>query len=95
MYNNIMRFEYTCIADEAQLLDIYVEPELRRQGLAEKKLREWFATLAPGTKVILEVRVSNHPARKLYEKLGFKELYRRKEYYSNPQEDALVMQLVL
>lgn len=90
-----MRFEYTCVADEAQILDIYVEPALRRQGLAEKKLREWFATLAPGTKVILEVRLSNVPARKLYKKLGFKEIYQRKAYYNKPREDALVMQLVL
>ena len=90
-----MKFEYVLVADEAQIIDIYVEPEQRRQGLAEKKLREWMAGLPKGTKVILEVRVGNTPARKLYEKLGFTELYVRKNYYSKPTEDASVMQLLL
>lgn len=88
-----MKFEYTLVADEAQIIDIFVEPEQRRKGLAEKTLREWLAKLPGGTKVILEVRVGNVPARNLYAKLGFTELYRRKDYYSRPTEDALVLQL--
>lgn len=89
-----MKFDYVLVADEAQILDIYVEPEKRRQGLAERTLREWLAKLPPKTKVILEVRASNIPARNLYKKLGFTELYQRKNYYSNPTEDALVLQYI-
>jgi [ribosomal protein S18]-alanine N-acetyltransferase len=90
-----MKFEYVLVADEAQIIDIFVEPEQRRQGLAEKKLRAWISELPAKTKIILEVRVSNTPARKLYEKLGFTESYQRKNYYQNPKEDALVLQLSL
>ena len=39
----------------------------------------------------LEVRVSNIPAITLYEKLGFAEIGRRKNYYRNPREDALIL----
>ena len=39
----------------------------------------------------LEVRASNVPAISLYEKLGFAEVGRRKNYYRNPREDALIM----
>ena len=40
---------------------------------------------------LLEVRVSNAPARSLYERLGFQVIGTRKEYYDDPVEDALVM----
>ena len=89
-----MKFEYILVADEAQIIDIFVEPEQRRQGLAEKKLRDWITSLSAGTKIILEVRTGNIPALKLYEKLGFTQLYVRKNYYTNPTEDASVMQLL-
>ena len=40
---------------------------------------------------MLEVRDSNEPAISLYEKLGFREVGRRKNYYRNPKEDALIL----
>ena len=40
---------------------------------------------------MLEVRVSNDPAIALYEKLGFQQVGRRKNYYRNPKEDALIL----
>lgn len=43
--------------------------------------------------IYLEVRISNIPAMGLYKKLGFEEVGRRKAYYSNPIEDAIIMQL--
>ena len=41
--------------------------------------------------LMLEVRVSNDPAIALYEKLGFRLVGRRKNYYRNPKEDALIL----
>lgn len=40
---------------------------------------------------MLEVRASNEPAVSVYRKLGFEEVGRRKNYYRNPKEDALIM----
>jgi ribosomal-protein-alanine N-acetyltransferase len=45
--------------------------------------------------VLLEVRASNAPALALYTSLGFSELDRRPDYYTHPDEDAVVMQLSL
>ena len=45
--------------------------------------------------VWLEVRLSNTPAKMLYEKLGFLEVGRRKKYYSDTNEDAIIMALSL
>ena len=42
--------------------------------------------------IFLEVREGNTAARRLYEKLGFSEISRRKAYYSSPVEDAVIMQ---
>ena len=41
--------------------------------------------------LMLEVRVSNTPAQKLYESLGFSQVGRRPKYYVNPREDALIL----
>ena len=41
--------------------------------------------------LLLEVRVSNAPAIRLYEKLGFVQVGRRPRYYTNPREDALIL----
>jgi ribosomal-protein-alanine N-acetyltransferase len=41
--------------------------------------------------LVLEVRASNDPAIKLYEKLEFAQIGRRKNYYRNPKEDAIIM----
>jgi ribosomal-protein-alanine N-acetyltransferase len=47
------------------------------------------------TRVLLEVRKSNTPAIRFYEKFGFSVLGERKDYYSNPVEDAYVMEKLL
>ena len=43
-------------------------------------------------RIMLEVRESNKSAIHLYEKLGYRHIHRRKAYYSNPKEDALIME---
>lgn len=80
------------VLDEGNLDNIAVAPEFRRQGVADALLstltgfaREHLARL------FLEVRASNAPALTLYRKYGFAEVGRRKNYYKNPREDAILM----
>jgi ribosomal-protein-alanine N-acetyltransferase len=75
--------------DEAELLNLAVEPEFRRTGVAISLLDALISDYR-GT-VFLEVRESNSAARKLYKRLGFQEVARRQEYYKEPLETAIVM----
>lgn len=75
------------------MMNVAVHPDHRRKGVGEKlvlALEEALKELE-STCLTLEVRASNEPARALYEKLGFTEVGRRKNYYRNPKEDALIM----
>ena len=80
------------VLDEGCLEKIVVAPEHRRQGIAEAILKAFlrfgWAHLAFLT---LEVRESNAPAIALYEKLGFQVVGRRKNYYADLHEDAILM----
>lgn len=83
--------------DAAELGDIAVLPELRGRGIGSLLLRESI-TLAAGRGarfLHLEVRHGNEVARRLYEKAGFDVAGVRKEYYTEPVEDAIVMRLDL
>jgi len=84
---------YWKIQDDIQINNIAVHPEARRQGLGEALLRYALAHIkaAGAAFVSLEVRVTNAAARCLYEKLGFEVFGIRKDYYTNPDEDAVVM----
>ncbi len=87
---------YLCaylILEELQLASVAVKETFRRQGIARRLIAEMVRRGAEkGTKEIwLDVRESNAAARRLYEKLGFQEMYRRKQYYRKPKEDALVL----
>ena len=83
--------------DEAHIMDIAVRKSERKKGIATELLKYLFNYLKnEGVKfVYLEVRVSNLPAVSLYKKMGFSELGIRKNYYTNNNEDALVMKLAL
>ena len=82
---------------EAQILNLSVVPDARRQGLGRALLERFVddATRAGAEQVFLEVRVSNRPAIALYESAAFKAVGRRANYYpparGQPAEDALVM----
>ncbi len=80
------------ILDEGYIDNVAVRPTCRRQGIADRLLdvfcRFGQANLAFLT---LEVRPSNTAAVALYEKHGFQEAGRRKDYYENPKEDALLL----
>lgn len=75
--------------ENADLLDIAVDENYRRQGIAKTLLKS--AAAQTGVRsLILEVRESNIPARQFYEKQGFKEISKRKKYYTAPVEDAII-----
>ncbi len=81
------------VIDETDMMNVAVHPDFRRKGIAEalvNALVEHLKTM--GSRCLtLEVRASNAPAIALYEKLGFREIGRRKNYYRNPREDALIL----
>ena len=79
------------VLDETDMMNIAVHPDYRRCGVARQLVEELVAGLKRrGSRCLtLEVRASNDPARKLYEKLGFQQIGLRKNYYRNPREDAL------
>jgi ribosomal-protein-alanine N-acetyltransferase len=81
------------VANELHVLKIAVRPAQRRQGMATWLLNHCFALGAQqgADSVYLEVRRSNVPAIRLYEKLGLREIGRRPNYYPDSKEDALVM----
>ncbi len=75
-----------------ELENVVTAPVARRRGLASQLILELLevARQRGAESVHLEVRESNQQARALYRKLGFRESGRRRSYYSNPIEDALV-----
>jgi ribosomal-protein-alanine N-acetyltransferase len=81
------------VAEEMHILNLAVHPQHRRRGLARRLLTTAMTQARGlGAQVAwLEVRPSNHPALKLYELFGFKELGRRPRYYDDTQEDALLL----
>ena len=82
------------VADEVHLLNIVTRPDARRQGLGALLVQEVLRVgrTSGCTSVSLEVRPSNRAALLLYERFGFVEVGRRKRYYKDNQEDALVLQ---
>lgn len=100
-YKRVIRFSGSVVAyivtwtiyDEVHILNIAVHSDFRKLGLGEMLLRDCLNfSLESGLKLaILEVRVSNTAAIKLYEKIGFRTLRIRKKYYSDTGEDAYVM----
>ena len=81
------------VIDETDMMNVAVDPEFRRQGIAENLVMELIGVLREkGSRCLtLEVRASNEPAITLYEKLGFSQVGRRPKYYRNPREDALIL----
>ena len=83
------------VLDEGYISNVAVSPDCRRRGIARRLLAELerrcrALELAFMT---LEVRASNTPAIALYESRGFRSVGRRKNYYKNPAEDAILMTL--
>ena len=81
------------IGDELHVNTIAVDPVRRRQGLGLALMEAVLAQVAAEgvSRATLEVRRSNRPALRLYERLGFEVAGQRKKYYSHPEEDALIL----
>ncbi len=80
------------IAGEGYVTNVAVLPEFRRKGIGNQLLQYVINDSKAELEFIsLEVRVSNDAAISLYEKLGFIEVGLRKRFYTNPQEDAIIM----
>lgn len=79
-------------ADESELYRIAVLPQLRGKGIAKALTEEFFrqSVLLGAEKAFLEVRSENIPAIRLYEKCGFTAAGKRKNYYVNPTDDAVI-----
>ncbi|MBE6918512.1 MAG: ribosomal-protein-alanine N-acetyltransferase [Ruminococcaceae bacterium] len=81
------------VADEGYITNVAVFPEYRRCGIAAKILEVYlnFAKANQLAFVTLEVRPTNTAAIALYQRYGFEEVGRRKNYYDLPKEDALIL----
>jgi [ribosomal protein S18]-alanine N-acetyltransferase len=77
---------------EWEIENVAISGPARRRGLGSHLLGEFLRLVRDrgGREIFLEVRESNQAARKLYAKWAFVEAGRRRAYYQNPQEDALI-----
>ncbi len=81
------------VLDEAELLNIVVSESFRKCGIAEKLMvafEDYLSKIGVAS-IFLEVRESNLPAKRLYEKCGYTQNGLRKNYYHNPDENAVLM----
>jgi ribosomal-protein-alanine N-acetyltransferase len=79
--------------DVWHLLNVAVHPERRRQGVATELIERLFEEAGEEARYTLEVRVSNGPAIAMYRRFGFRSAGRRRRYYHDNGEDALIMWL--
>ncbi|ONI44683.1 ribosomal-protein-alanine N-acetyltransferase [Candidatus Epulonipiscioides gigas] len=84
---------YWLVVGEASITSLAVREEYRQKGVAKTLLEKVLLTLKNNSAefILLEVRVSNTIAQKLYTNFGFVEIAIRKNYYELPKEDAIVM----
>lgn len=90
---------YTCywlVEGEAYLANIALDPQVRNRGWGKYLLSETLKRCAErgAEEIVLEVRVTNHKAIKLYRSFGFKIVGKRPRHYENG-EDALIMRMNL
>lgn len=81
------------VLGETDMMNLAVHPSFRRRGIASALVCELVEALKErgSHSLTLEVRVSNEPARELYERLGFVQVGRRPNYYQHPREDGLIL----
>ena len=80
------------LLDTADIYSVAVSADYRKKGVGKRLLEEFFDQLPDEVQAVnLEVRESNIPAIKLYEKTGFQSVGLRKNFYSDPRENAVLM----
>jgi ribosomal-protein-alanine N-acetyltransferase len=81
------------VLDEIHINNVAMRPAYRQQGIGTQLMRHVLteAKALGARRATLEVRASNEGARRLYERLGFYVAGTRRNYYSNPVEDALIL----
>ena len=81
------------VASEAEILKLAVIETHRRQGVGRRLVQQFLFRVGENgcQSVYLDVRESNAAAIHLYDSCGFRAVRRRKGYYRDPQEDALLM----
>lgn len=81
------------VLGETDMMNIAVHPDHRKQGIGTALIVGLIGALERkgSHSLMLEVRVSNQQAISVYHALGFVEVGRRKNYYRNPREDALIL----
>ena len=80
-------------ADVWHLMNVAVVPDLRRRGIATTLMRTLFEEAGEDARYTLEVRTSNEEAIAMYRRFGFRPAGRRRRYYHDNGEDALIMWL--
>jgi ribosomal-protein-alanine N-acetyltransferase len=80
-------------ADVWHLMNIAISPDHRRRGIATTLMRSMFDAAGPDARYTLEVRTSNDEAIAMYRSFGFRAAGRRRRYYHDNGEDALIMWL--
>jgi ribosomal-protein-alanine N-acetyltransferase len=83
------------VAGDWEIENVVVASDFLRRGIANQLLRALVERAQRGaaSAILLEVRASNFSARRLYEKRGFREVGRRRRYYADPVEDAILCTL--
>lgn len=81
------------VLGETDMMNIATHPDYRKKGIGTALITALIDVLAKqgSHSLMLEVRASNDSAISVYKKLGFSEVGRRKNYYRNPKEDALIL----
>lgn len=79
--------------DDSEILLIGVSAEKRGKGIGKEILSALLSRADREKGIFLEVREGNTAARRLYGNAGFTEIARRRNYYKDPQEDAVIMKL--
>ena len=80
-------------ADVWHLMNVAVVPDMRRRGVATMLMRSLFDAAGADARYTLEVRTSNEEAIAMYRRFGFRPAGRRRRYYHDNGEDALIMWL--
>jgi ribosomal-protein-alanine N-acetyltransferase len=89
---------YLCfwvVFEEVRLMNLAVIESMRHKGIARALVLQALEVglVEAAMRAVLEVRASNHAAHALYRNLGFRDVTTRPTYYTNPIEDALLMEL--